>query len=166
MQSQQSSAIYHNYYNKLTRADHAVMRIAPVRSAPMHADQISINISSPARRLSLFPFFKPNTKTLTYNLCKSYNQWILLLPVVFPDLDFHKKILSLFFCDVYYFYSDSLFPYSHLCGSTVRSLVVEIGNLHHRVLNDKFRGNLRRLSFSYMRPLGMRFLEENGLCCL
>jgi len=40
MQFQQSSANYYDRYNKSTRADHVVMRITPVSSAPMYAYQI------------------------------------------------------------------------------------------------------------------------------
>jgi len=40
MQSQQSSANNHDHYNKSTRVDHAITKIAPVLSTPMHADLI------------------------------------------------------------------------------------------------------------------------------
>jgi len=36
MQSQQSSANNHDRYNKSTRADHAITKIASVPSAPAH----------------------------------------------------------------------------------------------------------------------------------
>jgi len=42
MQSQQSSANNHDRYNKLTRADHAVIRITPVPPATKHKDQSNI----------------------------------------------------------------------------------------------------------------------------
>jgi len=90
VQSQQSSVNYHGHYNKFTHTNHAVTRIAPVvPSAP--CTQICSSINSLFLQwegaLTLFLIFshqaKPNIKALTYNLCKSYNQWILLLLLMF-----------------------------------------------------------------------------------